>query len=150
MGTIPGGAVTQATLEQPTDWHDPPGKRRAGWFAVLLIVALAVTLAGVFPFRQILAQDRQVEMAQEKLDALVAENARLRDEIDILQSPSEIERLAREDLGLVYPGETGYAVRTPPADESEPEPVPGGLGDHRSILEKIWDFLTGRDLVANG
>ena len=142
--------MTQATLEQPTDWDDPPRRQRAGWLAVLLIVALAVTLAGVFPFRHILAQDRPVEVAQQQLDALVAENARLQDDIDILQTPSEIERMAREDLGLVYPGETGYAVRTPPADETEPEPVPGGLGDHRSIFEKVWYFLTGRDLASDG
>ena len=142
--------MTQATLEEPTDWHDPPGRRRAGWLAVLLVVALAVTLAGIFPFRQILAQDRQVEVAQAKLDALVAENARLQDEVDVLHTPSEVERMAREDLGLVYPGETGYAVRTPPAAGSGAEPVAGGLGDHRSIFEKIWDFLTGRDLVSDG
>lgn len=142
--------MTHATLEQQADWHDPPVRRRAGWLAVLLIVALAVTLAGIFPFRQILAQDRQVDAAQEKLDALIAENARLEEEIDILQTPAEIERLAREDLGLVYPGETGYAVRTPPADEIAPEAVPGERGDRGTILEKIWDFLTGRDLLSDG
>ncbi len=142
--------MTQATIEPQTDWHEPSRGRRASWLAVLLIVALAVTLAGVFPFRQILAQDRQVAASQEKLDALVAENARLSEEIEILGTPSEIERLAREDLGLVYPGETGYAVRTPPEAEVGPEPVPGGQGDRRSIVDKIWDFLTGRDLVSDG
>ena len=142
--------MTDTMVERHTEWHEPPGRRRAGWVAVLLIVALAVTLAGVFPFRQIIASDRQVEATQAKLDALLTENARLEEEIEILGTPAEIERLAREDLGLVYPGETGFAVRPEEAATRQPEPVLGGQGDHRSIVQKVWDFLTGRDLVPDG
>ena len=35
--------------------------RRSPWVALLLVVALAITLAGIFPFRQMIAQQRQVE-----------------------------------------------------------------------------------------
>ena len=133
------------------EWHDPPRGRRAVWMAVLLIVALAITLAGVFPFRQIIAQDRQVAATQAKLEALVEENARLEQEAVDLQTPADIERLAREDLGLVRPGETGFAVQ-----ELAPEvavadvPLVEENEDQRTFVEKIWDFLTGRDLAPDG
>ena len=142
--------MTQAG-SHPTDWHDPPRGRRTAWMAVLLIVALAITLAGVFPFRQIIAQDRQVATSQAILEALLEENARLEQEAADLQTPAEIERLAREDLGLVRPGETGFAVQ-----ELAPEvtvadaPLVEDDGDPRTFVEKIWDFLTGRDLAPDG
>jgi cell division protein FtsL len=134
-----------------TDWHEPRRGRRAGWLAVLLIVALAITLAGIFPFRQIIAQDRQVTAAEAKLDALLAENNRLEDEVAILQTPTEIERLAREDLGLVRPGEMGYSVQEmAPEVTQAADPVAEDAVDERTFVEKIWDFLTGRDLAPDG
>ena len=91
--------MTQATVERHTEWQDPQRGRAAGWLAVLLIVALAITLAGIFPFRQLLAQQRQVESTQAKLDALVLENERLEEEAVLLETPAEVERIAREQLG---------------------------------------------------
>lgn len=140
--------MTQAAADQ--QWHDPPQSRRGVWLAVLLIVALAITLAGVFPFRQLIAQDRQVQETQERLDTLRAENARLEGDAATLRTPAEIERIAREELGLVRPGETGISVQTP-KDVSAPEPEARVLeADERTFVEKIWDFLTGRDLAPDG
>ena len=125
-------------------------RRRPGAFvAVLLLVALAIVLAGVFPFRQLIAQERLVENTQTKLDALVAENEALQAEIDAVSSPAELERIAREQYGMVRPGETSYVV------ELDGGPVPNGPIapqedlDSRSLLERVWDFLTGRDLVPD-
>lgn len=144
--------MTPATIEHPpADWHERQSGRSAGWLAVLLIVTLAITLAGIFPFRQLFAQQRQVESTQVKLEALVAENARLEDEAALLQTPAEVERIAREELGLVRPGEVGYHVQPQPAPASSPEEVPSVVPvDERTMVEKIWDFLTGRDLAPDG
>lgn len=141
--------MTQATLEPHPEWHEPRRGRNAGWLAVLLIVALAITLAGVFPFRQLLFQQRQVDNAQAQLAALQEENARLEDEAAALETPAEIERIAREELGLVRPGEVGYAVQTPQAVPAPPLEA-AAEDDDRTIVEKIWDFLTGRDLAPDG
>lgn len=133
------------------EWEHQPG-RRTVWLAVLLIVALAITLAGIFPFRQMIAQQRQVATAEARLIALSSENARLEDELTALATPAEVERIAREELGLVRPGETSYTVKTPPEREG-PEPVTADepvVTDTRSPFEKVWDFLTGRDLVPDG
>lgn len=132
------------------EWEHPRG-RRTVWLAVLLVVALAVTLAGIFPFRQMIAQQRQVATAEAQLIALSSENARLEDELAALATPAEIERIAREELGLVRPGETSYMVEAPP-QRDEPEPAGGAEArtDGRSPFERVWDFLTGRDLVPDG
>ena len=65
------------------------GARHSPLIAVVLIAALAVTLAGIFPFRQILAQNRQVENTEAKLAALQAENAALEAQIDALKMLEE-------------------------------------------------------------
>ncbi len=139
--------MTQLSARPRHEGHEPRSGRRASWFAVLLIVALAITLAGVFPFRQIIAQERQVTDTQAQLDALISENERLEEEVVLLQTPAEIERLAREDLGLVRPGETGYTIEEVTPDPAAPLVVEQ---DGRSFFERIWDFLTGRDLEKDG
>ncbi len=152
MGAVRGCSVTDASIDRHTEWQDGQRGRSAGWLAVLLIVALAITLAGIFPFRQLLAQERQVEAAQAKLDALMLENERLEEEATLLMTPIEVERIAREELGLVRPGEVGYAVEAPPVrSDAPPDGVPSAQpADGRSLVEKIWDFLSGRDLESDG
>jgi cell division protein FtsB len=119
--------------------------------AVLLIMALVVTLAGVFPFRQILAQQRQVELTRAQHEALLAENARLEEELALLQTPQEVERIARERYGLVLPGEVGYMVVAPEGGELQAEAVaPPVVEEQRRWWERLWDFLTGRDLDPGG
>ena len=124
----------------------PPQHRRSPWVAVLLLVALAITLAGIFPFRQMIAQQRQVDSTQARLDSLVQENQALEYRVVALNSDAEVERLARE-RGLVRPGEFGFALEfetgdAPPVEQAEP----AVRASDRSFLGQIWDFLTGRDL----
>ena len=70
----------------------------------MLLVGLAIVLAGVFPFRQLIAQERLVDNTRTKLDALVAENELLQEQINAVQSPAELERIAREQYGMARPG----------------------------------------------
>lgn len=129
--------------------HRPKQHRRAPLIAVLLLVALSITLAGIFPFRQVIAQQRQVDNTRGKLDALVDENAALEDQIAALQTGPEVERLAREQYGLVNPGETPYAVVQPDV-ETAPPPTPViEAVDEGTLLQQVWDWMTGRDLVPD-
>lgn len=134
-------------------------RSKAGLSPLLLVVALiavVVVLAGIFPYRQIIAGGREVESAEETLDALREENAVLEARIAALQTPEEVERLAREQFGLVMPGEIGYVVVTPPWEDDLDEQAaqaeePGSAGtEGRSWWQQVWDFLTGRDLVEDG
>ena len=146
--------MTQGVATRPRQEPQlPKGKRpsrqhrRSPWVAVLLLAALAITLAGIFPFRQMIAQQRQVETTQNRLTTLVERNEALERQIEALNSDAEVERLARE-RGLVRPGEVGFALEFEGGAEPQgasPATVVTGVED-RTFLEQIWDFLTGRDL----
>lgn len=129
----------------------------SGWSSLLLMVgalAVVVVLAGIFPFRQILASNREVDAAGAKLDALLEETDVLEARIAALQTTEEVERLAREQFGLVMPGEIGYVVVTPPWEAAAAvpaeQPAPGPDPAAKPWWEKLWDFLSGRDLAGDG
>jgi len=124
----------------------------SGLLAVVALVAVVVTAAGIFPFRQIIADRRTVSLAQEKLLALREENSHLEDEVAALESDAEVERLAREQFGLVLPGETAYVVVAPHGEEApapELEPTLDRPGE-KPWWADVWSFLTGGDLVRDG
>ncbi|MGF1616269.1 MAG: septum formation initiator family protein [Acidimicrobiia bacterium] len=119
---------------------------------VLLIAALFLVIGAAFltqliPYRQIIDSNRQVESARAELVALESVNMLLQAEVAALETPEEIERLAREKLGYARPGETAYVVLDPPAagqavTREDPEPA----APERTWVEKIWDFVSGGDL----
>ncbi len=119
--------------------------------ALVALVAVVITAAGIFPFRQIVADRRSVSLAQEQLLALREENARMEVEVAVLASDVEVERLAREQFGLVRPGEVAFVVVTPEGPEPEPEPEPTlDRPGEQPWWRDLWDFLTGGDLVRDG
>lgn len=119
-------------------------------FTLALLVVGAAVVTNVVPYRQILEQRRQVATAAAQLDELKEENTVLAAQRDALQTPVEIERLAREKLGYVRPGEVAYVVLDPPevstttttAPTEDPAPVEDG-----SLVDTVWDFMTGADLA---
>lgn len=123
-----------------------------GRFVILAVVVLVIVGAsGIFPFRQIIAQNRSVDLAQEKLEALVAENLQLEQQLAALQSPGEVERLAREQFGLVMPGEIAYVAVVPAgATLEDPSVTPARFDQERPWWRAFWDFITGSDLVTDG
>ncbi len=117
----------------------------------LMLVGLAV-FTNVVPYRQIVDQGRQVAAAEAELEALQDENQVLTAQRDALETPVEIERLAREKLGYVRPGEVAYVVLEPPTVPTtsltgpavtEPAPI-----EDRSLLDTVWDFISGADLAG--
>ncbi len=110
--------------------------------ATLLVFFLAVMLVGLVPFRQILNQREAVAGAEHRLDTLIEANTQLEEEIEALETPVEIERRAREDFGLVRPGEIAYIVVPTEVEEVE---VPESSERPQSWFDSIVDFFTGRD-----
>jgi cell division protein FtsB len=114
----------------------------------LIITGMAVITA-VIPFRQIVEQQALVEGASAELVRINLENEYLRGEVEALSTPGEIERLARENLGYVMPGEAAYVVLEP--DEALPETIAAPVvenGDRVPWYQAIWNFFTGADLSA--
>ncbi len=123
--------------------------RRPGMaVATILVLLIGVAfLTQVVPYRQIIESRHQVAAARADLAALEADNARLTSDVAALNTEAEIEKLAREKLGYVRPGEIAYVVLDPPGSgapppepEIEEEPV------DRTWVERVWDFLTGADV----
>lgn len=122
--------------------------RRPGAAAVTFLFLLmgAAFLTQVVPYRQIIDTQRQVAEARAELATLQSENAELEADVTALETDQEIEKLAREKLGYVRPGETAYVVLDPPGTEdvdpveAPPPPV------EKTWVESVWEFVTGADL----
>lgn len=83
--------------------------------ALLLVLALGVTmLAG--PTQRYLDSSSRVEALAAKAEALQAENEKLRQRRDDLTDEEYVELLAREQQGLVRPGEVVYTLVPPTVD----------------------------------
>jgi cell division protein FtsB len=149
MGTVQGELMTE-TLERTTETA-PPRKQRWGWvLAVVLLGALALTVSGILPFRQLVSQQHQIDRTQDQLSALEQENETLSEDIEMLGTDAEIERIAREQYGLVRPGEVAYVVVTPRETQvvaAEPDLII--RSDERAWWERAWDFITGDDINSD-
>jgi cell division protein FtsB len=127
--------------------------RRPGVALVTLLFLLlgAAFITQVVPYRQIIDSQRQVTAAQERLATLEEENAALQADAAALNTDEEIEKLAREKLGYVRPGETAYVVLDPPgSNESDVVEEEVLTVDERTWVDRIWDFLSGGDLDSGG
>jgi cell division protein FtsB len=99
------------------DMHVPPAWRRWG-ARVGLSLALAIAIA-YLPWRasgeaQIDKLRTQVKESDGEIDRLELANAKLRREIDALQHDvGAIVDHARDELGMVYPGEVVLRVEGP-------------------------------------
>lgn len=108
-------------------------------------VALAITLAAIALMaiptsRQLYAQQRRISGEQTKLQELRENNSRLEQRLQRLQDPEYVEKLAREQLGMVRPGEISYVVVPPEASVDEkppPRPKP------KPWYERFWGWLKG-------
>ncbi len=91
-----------------------PETLRGGRWALLLAFFLSSTVLAIALFRpggvlEVYQLSERVQAAKDEISALGEENAELRGEIETLQGdPRTLERIAREELGLVKPGETVY------------------------------------------
>ena len=115
---------------------------------LLFLVMGAAFLTQVVPYRQILDSQRQVSSARAQLAALEVDNELLAAGIAALETDEEVEKLAREKLGYVRPGETAYVVLDPPEELTRPQPETDDLviPEERTWVDMIWDFVTGSDL----
>ena len=73
----------------------------------IVIISLMLYSAGVFTLGLVELGDaeRAVENTRQELEILREENARLRQELASMPDSREMERLAREKLGMLMPGE---------------------------------------------
>ena len=92
---------------------------------LLLCAALAAIIGfyGVTPYNAWQEQRGTIAEVRTQLDDATRANAELKEEIDRLSTPAEVERVARRDHNLIYPGEQAYVV-LPPATSAPAASVP--------------------------
>ncbi|MET0728064.1 MAG: septum formation initiator family protein [Acidimicrobiales bacterium] len=100
---------------------------------VALLGALAV---GLFPTQTFLDQRASTAEAAERLSVLRDQNEAFEERIDRLSTDEEIERLAREQYNLAFPGEEAYAVLPAPLPPLE--------------MPELWPFGPMLDPVTTG
>ena len=90
-------------------------KRSAfNWFALLMFAMIAYFSTVLISQQVHLAHVNESQrIADKRLEKAKATNEKLRKELAALQDINNIERLAREDLGLVREGEMPYQSTRP-------------------------------------
>ena len=98
------------------------GLRRAGRVVGIFgggAAVLGLLAVAVFPTQTYLDQRRGTSEAQQRLAVLRDQNQAYEARIERLHTAEEIERLAREQYNLVFPGEEAYAVLPAPLPSLE-------------------------------
>lgn len=131
MSRRPGRRTPPVIEDDGADAPDvrPSALRRLGRALGLAgggAAVLGALAIGLFPTSTFLDQRASTAEAQERLAVLRAQNEAFEARIERLESDAEIERLAREQYNLVYPGEEAYAVL--------PAPLPP------LDLPEVWPF----------
>jgi len=110
------------------------GPRLLGLLLGAVAVA-AVVFLFVLPGRTYLAQQHSLVAAQTRLNVLSAENSKLSETAQRLQTDTEIERLARQQYGLVKPGEQAFAIL--PSRPAAP-PAPARKAAKPGLVGRLW------------
>lgn len=85
----------------------------------MMTVGLSIVIVGglgLLPAKTWLAQRASIAEAEADLVRLEAESAESDNQLSLLQTDAEVERIARQNFDLVYPGEESYRI-LPPASE---------------------------------
>jgi cell division protein FtsB len=116
-------------------------RRRAFRLVVAGISLVAVMFLFVLPARTYLAQRRSLSEASDRVQVLSQENAKLAQQVQLLQTDAEIERLARQQYGLVKPGETAYAILPPKAPATTVPARAQSRRSHPGVFGRLWRDL---------
>jgi cell division protein FtsB len=101
---------------------DRPSLLRHLRLAIVFLLALVVaSVMGNRSLLRLYQMHRDRAALEREIDQLTAANATLAEEVRTLRAdPARVEAIAREDLGLVKPGELVYEFRPAPAPPVQP------------------------------
>ena len=113
--TVPRTPKESPRRKRETPAEGTSQKRRKTVQILLLFVTLVLAIDGLVGEKGLLesirARRRHRELST-SIERLRAENAQLREDArKLLEDPSTIESLAREELGLIRPGELLFIVK---------------------------------------
>ena len=101
------GATAPPTQGRRLERETP---RLTGRAAFLLVAVTLLAVMAMVPARQYLDQRARIGDLERRTTELEERNGDLRGAITRLHDPAELERLARECLGMVAPGEVAFVT----------------------------------------
>lgn len=122
-GSAKSGGQTRFRKRTKSDIERAVVLQRLG---IAVFVAAAAVALLLVPARGYLAQRHEIAGHRAELTDLKRQNQELTKRRDRLDDPSEIQRIARRDYGLVLEGEESYSI-LPPAS--------AGL-----VLPRVWPY----------
>lgn len=140
------GEQTAARVYRSQTRRQAHRSRLTGRAALLVLVVCSLVVALAYPMRQYVSQRGEIADQQRKMREAGRRVEELRDEKARLKDDAYIERLAREHLHLVRPGETGYTVYDPGARDKRREDQ--GAAD-RPWYTNLWDGVDKADRTGN-
>lgn len=106
-------------------------KRPRMLIALTVVGGIALLLLFVYPTQTLINQWSQTGVTEKRLEAINEATSKLKADSKRLLSDTELERIAREQYGLVRPGETQYVLvpqapldLAPPTTPSTQSPRP--------------------------
>ncbi|MFD5896775.1 MULTISPECIES: septum formation initiator family protein [unclassified Streptomyces] len=111
------GEQTAARVYRSQTRRQARRSRLTGRAAFLVLVVCSLIVALAYPMRQYVSQRGEIAEQQRLAHEARKRVEELRDEKARLQDDAYIQRLAREHLHYVMPGETGYIMSDPRATE---------------------------------
>lgn len=113
-----------------------PARHIPRWVKIIVAVVVLAAVLVLFSIKylEVYRLTREAVRLADLRRSLQEQNAVLREEMKLLHTPAYVEKIAREQLGLVKPGEIAFLIIRPPA----PPPSPPVLQQDRgSVLDRI-------------
>jgi cell division protein FtsB len=109
-------------------------------------LAVAVTVGGMIfvfflPARALMQQRSDLRATETRLAVLSAQNQRLTARVAELHTDAEIQRLARQQYGLVFPGEEAYAILPSPQPPAPAAPAARPRAHRSGLPSRLWHDL---------
>jgi cell division protein FtsB len=89
--------------------------------AILALAVAALLIYLVVPLRTYIAQRDRLNQLERQTQILEEQKTKLQQQVELLQDPAYLERIARECLGMVKKGEIGFIV-VPEGSSQPPGP----------------------------
>ena len=129
--------------------YAPPGASRRTvprWIVSLAVFGVVVVLAVVFGSAhwETYQLRREAGRLARERDDLRSQNIQLREEIRLLNTPEYVERIAREQLGLVKPGEVAVILVAPSPAPVAPVVSGSGSKPAEPLPDPWWTRLWRR------
>ena len=87
---------------------------------LLAVVVMILGLAFIDPVRQYLGEQSRIADLERQAHTLETQNGALENRVKDLQDPAYLERLARECLGLIKPGDIAFVSVPKGSDTGSP------------------------------